>query len=807
NGNRTQSGSHTFSYDARDQLTSDGTSSYSYTARGTLASVSGPGGTAAFSSDAFGQAITQAGQTYAYDALGRAVTDTGAAGTTAFSYSGTSTTLASDGTSTYTWDPSGTSLAGIGVAGGPQSAGVLALTDGHTDVVGQFTASGTSLSGSATYDPLGNVTTSAGMAGRLGYQSAWTDTANGRVNMNSRWYSPAAGQFTSRDTAAVSPVPDSAAANPFAYAADNPLTGTDPTGHMRVQLPPGGYVVWRPSPPPAQSCPWYNPVCYVVHAAAHVWHAATSAYHHVVHFVSSVARNPWYYMNQLRRFASTAIHYAGHTITTAVSRVADYASVGIHVAAVAWHATVSAGVRAVHHVAHWASAGYHAVTHAVHTAVHAVARAATATVNYVKHHAAAITSFVVSAAVFMGCEAVVTGVSGGALTVPGAIACGALAGAAGNAVSYGITAAQTGKFSLTGLVTSVAGGAVIGGLSMGLLKGLGPVAARGLSAALGGASRFLSSSASSAAAGAVADSTAAASSTAVSAVSDAAAAGAENGGSAAGNAARSCLVNSFSGNTKVLLPGSKTIAISKVKAGQKVLATDPYTGTTAARQVAQVIKHHGVHAMALIALLGGGLIHATAHHPIYDASTKAFTYAADLHPGDKLLEPDGSTIKITSVRDYTADLTAYNLDVTGIHTYYALAGTVPVLVHNSCGDVLFGQRRIGPTFSREGVFKGRSIYAVAQDLRNGALDPNGIKINAFWHEGQLVAENNRSLAALSLAGLKPTNINILDSASRDTLGRLGQDALVGDGLPSRMTAVTPSQEDLRVGDIIHLPGG
>jgi hypothetical protein len=93
-----------------------------------------------------------------------------------------------------------------------------------------------------------------------------------------------------------------------------------------------------------------------------------------------------------------------------------------------------------------------------------------------------------------------------------------------------------------------------------------------------------------------------------------------------------------------------------------------------------------VHAMALIALLGGGLIHATAHHPVYATTTKTFTYAASLRPGDKLLEPSGSEIPVTKVTNFTADLTAYNLDVTGIHTYYALAASTPVLVHNSCGS-------------------------------------------------------------------------------------------------------------------------
>ena len=55
--------------------------------------------------------------------------------------------------------------------------------------------------------------------------------------MGARWYDPAAGDFTSRDTVTVSPDPDPAAGNPFAYAADEPLDFTDPTGHYIV--PPG----------------------------------------------------------------------------------------------------------------------------------------------------------------------------------------------------------------------------------------------------------------------------------------------------------------------------------------------------------------------------------------------------------------------------------------------------------------------------------------------------------------------------------------------------------------------------------------
>ncbi len=86
---------------------------------------------------------------------------------------------------------------------------------------------------------------------------------------------------------------------------------------------------------------------------------------------------------------------------------------------------VSAGARVAHGVTRWAVRHYQAAVHLVRSAVHVVARAATATVAFVKHHAAAIASIVVSVAVFAGCEAVLTGISGGALSVPGAVACGA----------------------------------------------------------------------------------------------------------------------------------------------------------------------------------------------------------------------------------------------------------------------------------------------------------------------------------------------------------------------------------------------
>jgi RHS repeat-associated protein len=77
----------------------------------------------------------------------------------------------------------------------------------------------------------------------LGYQGGYTDPATGLVDMGARWYNPATGGFTSADTLLTTTGPgDSTTATvgnplaegapgPYGYAADNPLTITDPTGH------------------------------------------------------------------------------------------------------------------------------------------------------------------------------------------------------------------------------------------------------------------------------------------------------------------------------------------------------------------------------------------------------------------------------------------------------------------------------------------------------------------------------------------------------------------------------------------------
>ena len=238
-GNMTSDNGVTYTYDARDELVSGSNGdTYSYSADGDMTGETSSAGTTADTFDAYGQQITSgsaAGTSqYAWDALDRVVTAAEPDGASiALTYEGTSGEVASDSSATYSRDPSG-GLVGVNASANGRT---LALNDQHDDLSGLFTASGTSLSSSTTYNPWGQVLGTSGATVQVGYQGQWTDPATAQVNMGSRFYTPATGSFSGKDTA-----PASGGANAFAYGDDNPVTVTDPTGHSPSGSSGGGDI-------------------------------------------------------------------------------------------------------------------------------------------------------------------------------------------------------------------------------------------------------------------------------------------------------------------------------------------------------------------------------------------------------------------------------------------------------------------------------------------------------------------------------------------------------------------------------------
>ncbi len=695
-GNRNRIGANVYTYDARDQLTSDGHNSYSYTARGTLSARN----TTTSTSDAFGQAVTQGGQQYAYDALGRNVS----AGSTRFAFSGAGNAMASDGAHTYSRAP-GDTLIGIGTVGGTSADARLAFTDQHTDVVGNFTAGGTALTGSTTYDPLGAVLSSAGMVGGLRYQSGWTDPASGNVNMASRWYSPSTGQFSTKDSEAQSPVPDSAAANPFAYVSDNPLTGTDPSGHG-----------WLSS----------------------AWHAVKSGASRAWTATRNFAVNTW---NSVSSAVSTAWNYVSNkwdSLVSAVSRklrqFENWVDDQFRAAEreyQQWKAAAEAKLRAANAKLKREAREQAEVIRKLNAEV---AKLDQAGFKYVKNHAASIATFVVSTGVFIGCEAVLGAATGGVGAVAGAAACGALSGAVGGLVNQGFKCAQGGKadcsagaFLKAGLVGGVIGavagvGGALGGKLLSAVGGKALQAIGGLfgrvggAEAEGGATSAVESGATSASEGATSTSadsaaTSAADGSATSGSDRAAAAGAQEAGGSGGareesGSSEGCasgVPHSFAGSVRVLLANGDDKPIDQVRPGDRVLSSVPGTDDAETHTVEKVIvtttdrdfvdltiapirPRKGVKkavAAAMAVVTAAATLTTTFHHPFYDETKAAFVAAADVTAGDVLQTPTGEAV-VRAQRRYHAVGITYDLTVNGLHTYYVMAGTTPILVHN-CG--------------------------------------------------------------------------------------------------------------------------
>ncbi|MER5474053.1 LamG-like jellyroll fold domain-containing protein [Streptomyces sp. NPDC002685] len=744
-GNRIRNGSDVYTYDARDELTSDGTHTYDYSARGTMTQESQASGSVAYKTDAFGGQIAAGTQSYTLDALGRNITDadTSAGTTRTFAYSGASNTIASDGDNTYTYDPSG-SVIGIKPAGG---SGVLALTDQHSDVVGTFTSGATTLSGSASYDPLGKVVSPTNtVTGHLGFQSGWTEPGSGDVGTASRWYSPDTGQFLNKDSISLNAVPNSVAANPFAYVDDNPMAGTDESGN----------------------CSWYDVVCgakkvahkakhVVKHVAHKVYHAAKHVARKVVHAVKHAAHKVVHHVRDVYhatvRVTRRVYHYAARHVRRAYHAAVHAVHTAYHKASRVVHRVVHAAKKVAHKAANVVKKGVKAAAHATRTAYHATVKAAKATATFVKHHAAAITSFVVSTAVFAGCEAATWGV--------GTVGCAAMAGAAGSLVEQGFKCAENGGgdcsagafagSAIEGAVLGAAGGK-LGELGGKLLAKVAPKAMKAVGGLFGkGATE--------------AEETAATDATEV-AASRAESEGA--GTRSQSSSGKGCRVHSFTGSTRVLMADGTTRAIDHLRVGDTISNSVPGVAGTEAHKVTAVIVTHTDHDFvdltikktvasaakkttkagakslarkvarkaafglaASAAVLGalaashghghgqqpatapvaavsstvsaqdtkaagatgaaqagddtkGAHLTTTFHHPFYDETQSAFVEAKDLKAGDVLQTPTG-TAEVTGVRLYHANTTTYDLTIGTLHTYYVEAGTTRVLVHNCDG--------------------------------------------------------------------------------------------------------------------------
>ncbi|WP_241757287.1 RICIN domain-containing protein [Streptomyces sp. WAC00263] len=194
-----------------------------------------------------------------------------------------------------------------------------------------------------------------------------------------------------------------------------------------------------------------------------------------------------------------------------------------------------------------------------------------------------------------------------------------------------------------------------------------------------------------------------------------------------------CRANSFPGGTKVVLADGSRKAIRDVRFGDLLLATDPVTGRTQGEPVTRTF-HHTTVDLVDVALADGGRLTSTPGHRFF-VTGRGWTLASDLHAGDSLRSPDGTlrTVSAALDRNDSTPRTVYDLTVSGLHTFYAVAGSSPVLIHN-CNDIVFDEEKFpGQAHTLDEHVRPEKEEAVdlarAKTEKFGSDTPNSVWVN------------------------------------------------------------------------------
>ncbi|WP_405548328.1 polymorphic toxin-type HINT domain-containing protein [Streptomyces globisporus] len=147
--------------------------------------------------------------------------------------------------------------------------------------------------------------------------------------------------------------------------------------------------------------------------------------------------------------------------------------------------------------------------------------------------------------------------------------------------------------------------------------------------------------------------------------------------------------HSFLPGTQVLLADGTTKPIEEIELGDDVVVTDPESGETTVRDVVGTITTDDDKHFVDLTVTGGSGTSAslvsTTTHPFWSVSEGDWVEAGDLRVGMTLRTPEGDTVALEGVRYFDERQRTHDLTVSGVHTYYVLAGETPVLVHNSNG--------------------------------------------------------------------------------------------------------------------------
>ena len=175
------------------------------------------------------------------------------------------------------------------------------------------------------------------------------------------------------------------------------------------------------------------------------------------------------------------------------------------------------------------------------------------------------------------------------------------------------------------------------------------------------------------------------------------------------------------------------VAIENIKAGDKVISTDPETMETAPKTVLETYIREDSKLIHLV--INGEEIVTTETHPFY-VNNRGFVNAGELIVGDELLDVNGNVLLVENFDVELTDepVTVYNFQVEDFHTYHVSG--FGVLVHNA-------SRKYSSTKEfNEAISKmdtSERVATVKQEAR-AVADNNGLSKN-----NKLSRINNRDV--------------------------------------------------------------
>ncbi len=184
----------------------------------------------------------------------------------------------------------------------------------------------------------------------------------------------------------------------------------------------------------------------------------------------------------------------------------------------------------------------------------------------------------------------------------------------------------------------------------------------------------------------------------------------------------------------MILTAAGVTAIERIKAGDRVLSTNPDTLETAEKTVLETYIRETDKLVYLT--VNGEEIITTEIHPFY-VNGKGFVDAALLQTGDELVGADGRTFFVNNVmiRIEDASVTVYNFQVEEFHTYHV--GNAGILVHNICS----GEKPKAPTADRGSGTNGSDEEADYHGKKS-----NPVK-NKATNKGQQALDNSVSIGS------------------------------------------------------------